>query len=52
MWIINEHEQLLIIFLLFQVVNTIGNMKTHPKSDKPYDDIAMVSVSVRNPVTL
>ena len=34
----------------FQVVNTIGNAKTHPKSDKPYDDISMVSISVRNPM--
>ena len=40
----------LLIFYLFQVVNTIGNAKTHPKSDKPYDDISMVSISVRNPM--
>ena len=36
--------------VFFQVVNTIGNAKTHPKSDKPYDDISMVSISVRNPM--
>jgi len=26
--------------------------KTHPKTDKPYDDINMVSISVRNPFSL
>ena len=31
-------------------MNTIGQAKTHPKSDKPYDDISMVSISVRNPM--
>ena len=39
-----------LIVNFFQVVNTIGNAKTHPKSDKPYDDISMVSISVRNPM--
>ena len=40
----------IIIFHISQVVNTIGQAKTHPKSDKPYDDISMVSISVRNPM--
>jgi len=35
-----------------EVVQNIGNAKTHPKTDKPYDDISMVSITVRNPYTV
>ena len=31
---------------------SIGNVKTHPKTDKPYDEIKIVSVTLREPVKL
>ena len=31
------------------VVLAISNVKTQAKTDKPYDDITMVSVSLRDP---
>ena len=35
-----------------ETVIAIGNVKTHPKTDKPYDEIKIVSVTLREPVKL
>ena len=35
-----------------EIVQTISNVKTNPKTDKPYDDVTIVSVMVRDPIKL
>merc|ERR1712008_552354 len=51
-WLDNKHTVFGRVVRGMEIVNSIGNVKTHPKSDKPYDDISMVSISVRSPITL
>ena len=31
-----------------ETVMNISNVKTHPKTDKPYDDITIISINVKN----
>ena len=35
-----------------ETVMNISNVKTHPKTDKPYDDVTVISISVKNPVRM
>ena len=51
-WLDNKHTVFGRCIRGMEIINTIGNVKTHPKSDKPYDDICMVSISCRNPIQL
>jgi len=51
-WLDNKHTVFGRIVRGMEVAQNIGNAKTHPKTDKPYDDITMVSITVRNPFTL
>jgi len=51
-WLDNKHTVFGRVVRGMENVQTIGNAKTHPKTDKPYDDITMVSITVRNPFIL
>lgn len=51
-WLDNKHTVFGRCVRGMEIVNSIGSVKTHPKSDKPYDDISMVSISVRNPIQM
>jgi len=51
-WLDNKHTVFGRAVRGMEIVNAIGGVKTHPKSDKPYDDVCMVSISVRNPVLM
>ena len=44
--------QSMFFFVGMETVIAIGNVKTHPKTDKPYDEIKIVSVTLREPVKL
>jgi hypothetical protein len=35
-----------------EIALNISNVRTHPKTDKPYDDVSILSVSVKDPIKL
>ncbi len=35
-----------------EVAQAICNVKVHSKTDKPYDDITIVSITLKNPIRL
>jgi len=51
-WLDNKHTVFGKVVRGMEIVQEIGTVKTHPKTDKPYDDLSMVSISVRTPYTL
>jgi len=51
-WLDNKHTVFGRVVGGMETVIAIGNVKTHPKTDKPYDEIKIVSVTLREPVKL
>jgi len=51
-WLDNKHTVFARVVRGMEIAQNISNVKTHPKTDKPYDDINIVSISIRNPVSL
>ncbi|MCL4153356.1 UNVERIFIED_CONTAM: hypothetical protein GTU68_051102 [Idotea baltica] len=46
-WLDNKHTVFGRITRGLEVVQNISNAKTNPKTDKPYDDIALISITVK-----
>jgi peptidylprolyl isomerase domain and WD repeat-containing protein 1 len=51
-WLDNKHTVFGRVCRGMETAMTICNAKTHPKTDKPYDDITIISISVKNPVRM
>lgn len=51
-WLDNKHTVFGRVDKGMEIALNISNAKAHPKTDKPYDDISIVSVSVKNPVRI
>jgi len=46
-WLDNKHTVFGRVVSGMEIVHSIGDAKTHPKFNKPYDDILLVNVSVK-----
>ena len=51
-WLDNKHTVFGRVTRGMETVVTISNVKTNPKTDKPYDEIKIVSVTLKDPVKL
>ncbi|XP_067678099.1 peptidylprolyl isomerase domain and WD repeat-containing protein 1-like [Haliotis asinina] len=46
-WLDNKHTVFGRVFKGIEVVENLGNVKTNPKTDKPYDDVRIISMTVK-----
>ncbi len=51
-WLDNKHTVFGRVVRGMEVALNISNVKTHPKTDKPHDDISILSITVKDPIKL
>lgn len=51
-WLDNKHTVFGRVVKGIEIAQQISNVKTNPKTDKPYDDVTIVSVMLRDPIKL